>query len=187
MIVGYARVSTTDQEAGLQAQVRDLRSISALTFGVYEERASAVGERPVLDKILRDIKKDDTLVVTKLDRLARSVAHLGEIVAHLDKRGAYLRILNIQMDTKTPTGKMILNILGSVAQFERELMLERQREGIEVAKKAGKYRGAPRKVDYAALKLHVESQEVCKAEAVARTAQRFKVAERTVYRALGGR
>lgn len=80
-------------------------------------------------------------MVTKLDRLARSVAHLVELLAEVEKKGASLRILDMGIDTGTPNGRLMLNLLGSIAQFEREIMLERQREGIAKAKAAGKYKG----------------------------------------------
>jgi len=80
-------------------------------------------------------------VVTKLDRLARSVAHLVEIAGRLQKKGVSLRILGMGIDTGTATGRMMLNIVGAIAQFEREMMLERQREGISKAKAEGKYTG----------------------------------------------
>ncbi len=87
------------------------------------------------------IRKGDTLIVTKLDRLARSVKHLGEIIDQIKAKGADLRIMDLGFDTSTPTGELILNVLGSVAQFERQMMLERQREGIAKAKVEGKYKG----------------------------------------------
>jgi DNA invertase Pin-like site-specific DNA recombinase len=87
------------------------------------------------------VREGDTLVVTKLDRLARSVTHLGEIVQALKAKGVALRVLNLGIDTNTATGELILNVLGSVAQFERSMMLERQREGVAKAKAEGKYKG----------------------------------------------
>ncbi|MNE43743.1 DNA-invertase hin [compost metagenome] len=97
------------------------------------------------------VREGDVLVVTKLDRLARSVADLVTITGHLREKGVELRILNMNLDTSTPTGKLMLNLLGSIAEFERELMLERQREGIAKAKAEGKYKGraptAKRKAD----------------------------------------
>lgn len=141
MIYGYARTSTVDQKAGLDVQKCDL-ALAGCT-PVYIEEASAVGERPVLDGILAKLQKGDQLVVTKLDRLARSVVHLGQLLEQIHAAGASLRILNLGMDTSTPTGKLMLNVLGSVAQFEREMMLERQADGIAAAKAAGKYRGRP--------------------------------------------
>lgn len=154
-LIGYARVSTDDQEAGLSAQHRDLLAAGceAGVAGVYTERASAVGTRPVLDDLITSLQKGDTLVVTKLDRLARNVAHLCEIVERIKAKGASLRILAMGLDTGTPTGTLMLNVLGAVAQFEREIMLERQREGIAKAQAAGKYKGSTgRGVDPAALR-----------------------------------
>jgi DNA invertase Pin-like site-specific DNA recombinase len=81
------------------------------------------------------------LVVTKIDRLARSVADLCAIVAKIERKGASLRILAMNLDTATSTGRLMLNVIGSVAQFEREMMLGRQREGIAKAKGEGKYKG----------------------------------------------
>ena len=81
------------------------------------------------------------LVVTKLDRLARSVADLMTTIQILDRKQVGLRVLNLGMDTHTPTGKLMLTVLGGVAQFEREMMLERQREGVAKAKAAGRYKG----------------------------------------------
>lgn len=150
-LIGYARVSTTDQQAGLEAQLREFEKIGGFAW-VRAERASAVGVRPVLDDLIALLEKGDTLVVTKLDRLARNVAHLCEIVERIKARGASLRILAMGLDTGTPTGTLMLNVLGAVAQFEREIMLERQREGIAKAKAAGKYRGRKAKYDPAVVK-----------------------------------
>lgn len=139
-IIGYARTSTLDQKAGLQAQLRDLHATGCER--VFEEQVSSVDKtRPELAKALDYVREGDTLVVTKLDRLARSMADLVKIVAHLQEKGVALRILALNLDTSTPTGKLMLNMLGSIAEFERELMLERQREGIAKAKEEGKYKG----------------------------------------------
>lgn len=139
MLIGYARTSTLEQEAGLEAQKRDLKTAGCEK--TFEEQTSSVGERPRLTAALDYLREGDTLVCTKLDRLARSVLHLGEIVNEIKKKGANLRILAMDIDTATPTGTLLLNMLGSVAQFEREMMLERQREGIAKAKAEGKYKG----------------------------------------------
>ncbi|SDA92446.1 recombinase family protein [Mesorhizobium qingshengii] len=101
----------------------------------------AIDLRPQPAAVLEWVREGDTLVVTKLDRLARSVADLVSIIAALKVKGAGLRILAMNLDTATPTGKLMLNLLGSIAEFERELMLERQREGIAKAKAEGKYAG----------------------------------------------
>lgn len=139
MLIGYARVSTTDQIAGLEAQERDLRATGCTKL--FAERVSSVAQRDQLEATIEFAREGDSLVVTKLDRLCRSVADLVAITERLRIKGVALRILSINLDTTTPTGKLMLNLLGSIAEFERELMLERQREGIAKAKAQGKYRG----------------------------------------------
>ncbi|PQA71812.1 recombinase family protein [Brucella oryzae] len=139
-IVGYARTSTTDQKAGLEAQLRDLSAAGASRI-FQEELSSVATKRPELERALDYVREGDTLIVTKLDRLARSVADLVAITKTLCTKGVALRILSMNLDTATPTGKLMLNLLGSIAEFERELMLERQREGIAKAKAEGKYKG----------------------------------------------
>ncbi|WP_192255021.1 recombinase family protein [Mesorhizobium silamurunense] len=139
-LVGYARTSTTDQKAGLEAQLRDLAGAGCAKV-FREELSSVAATRPELERTLDYVREGDTLIVTKLDRLARSVADLVEITARLRAKSVALRILAMNLDTGTPTGKLMLNLLGSIAEFERELMLERQREGIAKAKAEGKYKG----------------------------------------------
>ncbi|MFC5066553.1 recombinase family protein [Flaviflagellibacter deserti] len=142
MLVGYGRTSTSEQEAGLAAQTRDL--VAAGCEEIFAERVSSVGKRSELEKALSFVRKGDTLVVTKVDRLARSTTGLWSIVEGLKKRGVGLRVLNLGgdvVDTTSATGQLILTIFAGFAQFEREMMLERQREGIEKARAEGKYRG----------------------------------------------
>jgi DNA invertase Pin-like site-specific DNA recombinase len=139
MIVGYARTSTTEQVAGIEAQERDLAAAGVERS--YREQTSAMGARKELEAAIDFARAGDVLVVTKLDRLARSVADLCDIVARLEKKGVALRILAMNIDTGTPTGKLMLNLIGSIGQFEREIMLERQREGVAKAKSEGKYKG----------------------------------------------
>jgi DNA invertase Pin-like site-specific DNA recombinase len=142
MLIGYARTSTEDQEAGLEAQIRDLKAAGVAEENIYFEQLSSVdAERPKLKEAMRFMRKGDTFVVAKLDRLARSILNYAEIQAELEKKGVALRVLNLGVDTSTPTGRMIHNTLMNVAQFEREMMLERQREGIAKAKREGKYMG----------------------------------------------
>ena len=139
MLIGYARTSTTEQVAGLEAQERDLRA--AGVERIFSEQASAVGPRDALAEAIDFARDGDTIIVTKLDRLARSVAHLVQIVETLAAKDVALRILAMNLDTATPTGRLMLNVFGSVAQFEREIMFERQREGVAKAKAEGKYKG----------------------------------------------
>ncbi len=139
-LVGYARTSTTDQKAGLEAQLRDLRA-AGCTKLFHEELSALATTRPELERMLDYVREGDTLIVTKPDRLARSTSDLLAIAKQLEADGVTLRILSMNVDTATPTGKLMLTILGGIAAFERDLMLERQREGITKAKAEGKYRG----------------------------------------------
>jgi DNA invertase Pin-like site-specific DNA recombinase len=134
MLIGYARTSTVEQEAGLEAQERDLKAAGCERL--FSERVSSVARRKALEEALEFAREGDALVVTKLDRLARSVADLVEIERRLKAKGIALRILALDLDTAMPTGRLMVNLLGSIAQFERELMLERQREGVAAAKAA---------------------------------------------------
>jgi DNA invertase Pin-like site-specific DNA recombinase len=142
MLIGYARTSTVDQQAGFQAQLVELEAYGCERM--YQEQVSAVATRNQLDSAIDILRTGDKLVVTKLDRLARSVAHMGDILQQIEAKGAGLVILSLgseTIDTTTATGKLILNMMVSVAQFEREMMKERQVEGIKKAKAEGKYKG----------------------------------------------
>ena len=143
MLIGYARTSTFEQKAGLDAQHLDLEQCDA-NVKIFSEQVSSIAQRKELDAALEYAREGDTFVVTKLDRLARSTAHLLSIIELLEKKKVTLRILNFGgsvVDTKSPTGKLMLTMFGAMAQFEREMMLERQREGIAKAKRDGKYKG----------------------------------------------
>lgn len=141
MKVGYARTSTIEQIAGIEAQVRDLLAAGCEEKHIFQEHASAVKERDGLEKALAFVREGDTLIVTKLDRLARSVPDLYRIVDILKEKNVNLQILSLGIDTATPAGKVMLTMMGAFAEFEREIMLERQREGIEKARLEGKYKG----------------------------------------------
>lgn len=141
MKVGYARTSTIEQVAGIEAQVRDLLAAGCEEKDIFQEHASAVKQRDGLEKALAFVREGDTLIVTKLDRLARSVPDLYRIVDILKEKKVHLQILSLGMDTSTPAGKAMLAMMGAFAEFEREIMLERQKEGIEKAKQDGKYKG----------------------------------------------
>ena len=177
MLIGYARTSTLEQVAGLEAQREALGG--AKCERVYEEQTSSVGSRSALTEALSYVREGDTLVVTKLDRLARSVRHLGELVETLEGKGVGLKVLDLGLDTSNATGKLMLNVLGSVAQFEREMMLERQREGIAKAKREGRYKGRkPTARAKAAEVRQLLSEGLTKRE----VAQRLGMSERSVYR-----
>jgi len=182
MLIGYARTSTLDQKAGLDAQERDLRGAGCERLFIEQVSSVDVKERHQLAEALDFIREGDTLVVTKLDRLARSVAHLHELLGRITGKGAALRILSMGIDTATPTGKLMLTIMGGVAEFEREVMLERQREGIAKAKADGKYKG--RKPTAMAKGDDVRALH---AQGVGATeiAERLGIGRASVYRVLG--
>lgn len=179
MIVGYARTSTLEQSAGFEAQVRELTAAGCEKL--FQEQVSSVAVRQQLNTALEFVRDGDVFVVTKLDRLARSVNDLMQILKTLEEKRVSVRILNLGMDTATPTGKLMLTVLGGVAQFEREMMLERQREGIAKAKSAGKYKGR-KPID------PVKRQEVLRLAKEGMTkveiAKRIGIGEATVYRIL---
>jgi len=135
-IVGYARVSSVGQS--LEAQKEALQHCDKL----FVEKASAKNrDRPVLEQTLDYVRDGDTLICTRLDRIARSTGDLLSIVDQLQGKGVQFKLLQMDLDTNTATGKLILTTLGAIATFERELMLERQAEGIARAKADGKYKG----------------------------------------------
>jgi DNA invertase Pin-like site-specific DNA recombinase len=139
MKIGYARTSTLEQVAGYEAQLEQLE-ISGCEK-IYKEQVSSVEQRQELSQALDYLRDGDTLVATKLDRLARSMRHLGDIIETIKSKGAHLQILDLGIDTSSATGELVMNLLGAVSQFERQIMLERQREGIAKAKSEGKYKG----------------------------------------------
>src|SRR5262245_44789570 len=181
-LIGYARTSTTDQLAGLDAQLRDLKGAGCRK--VFSEQVSSVAARTQLDTALDYCREGDTLVVTKLDRLARSARHLSELVDALEAKGVTLRILNFggdTVDTRGATGRLMLNMFAAMAQFEREMMLEGQGEGIARAKAEGKYKGrkpTARAKAQDALRLFREGKKV------AHIAKELGIGRGSVYRAL---
>lgn len=142
MLIGYARTSTVDQVAGLEAQETALGATGCSKL--FAEQASSVGQRNQLDAALDFVREGDTLVVSRLDRLARSTADLLGIVEMLEGKKVGLRILDFggsEVDTRSPTGRMLLTMFAAVAEFERAIMLERQRAGVARARAQGKYKG----------------------------------------------
>ena len=139
MIVGYARTSPAHQNAGLEEQIARLQKEGCEK--IFSEQVSSVYQRDELKKAIEFVRSGDVFMVTKIDRLARTVANLLEITKTLEQKNVQLKILDFGLDTHTATGKMMLQVIGAVAEFEREMMLERQRFGIEKAKQEGKFKG----------------------------------------------
>lgn len=139
-LIGYARVSTEEQ--GTNPQSDELRAAGCAT--IHEEHASGADrDRPVLARILGEIRLGDTLVVVRLDRLARSVSHLLTVIEELEAKGAHFRSLRDPIDTATPQGMFSLQVLGAVAQLERALIAERTKAGLRAARKRGRIGGNP--------------------------------------------
>lgn len=179
MKIGYARTSTTEQVAGFEAQLQELKSSGCEK--IFQEQVSSVAIRSQLQTAIEFVREGDTLIVTKIDRLARSVSDLLTIIQKLEDKKVNMRILNLGMDTKTPTGKLMLTMLGGIAQFEREIMLERQREGVAKAKAAGKYKGRkPIAINKQQEVLNLIRENNSKAD----VARQLGIGEATVYRIL---
>lgn len=140
LIYGYARVSTSEQETTLQIDALKRASVDE----IYQEKTSSIGARSELKKLLSVLKKDDLLIVYKLDRLARSLKDLLSILEQIEKAGCGFRSLTEPIDTVTPAGRLMLNILGSVAEFERSLIRQRSMAGQAAAMARGVHCGRPR-------------------------------------------
>ena len=143
MLIGYARVSTRDQNLELQ--------IEALTRAgckkIFEDKISGSrSERPGLTNMLEMLREEDTLVVWKLDRLGRSVKNLIDLVGDLHKQGVQFKSLTDAIDTGTPSGRFFFHVMASLAEMERELMVERTRAGLDVARQLGRTGGRSRKM-----------------------------------------
>ena len=176
MLIGYARTSTLEQLAGFEAQQRDLKEYGFEK--IYTKQVSSVAEREQLDAALGALRSDDKPVMMKLDRLARSVQQLGQIIERVNNAGSELVVLDMGgtvVDTSNPTGKLILKVMSSVAQIEREMMLECQREDIAKAKAEGEYKGckptARAKTDMVKLALDesVSKSQICRDLQISKT------------------
>ncbi|HCE23712.1 MAG TPA: DNA invertase [Hyphomonas sp.] len=179
MIIGYARVSTDDQS--LDSQTDALSAAGAEK--VFADRISGSRRaRPELDKMLDQLRDGDVVTVTKYDRLARSLKDLLEIVEAIRARGAGFRSMAEDIDTTTPAGRLVFHVFASIAQFERERISERTREGLASARKRGRIGGRPPALS-PAQRDEVRRMRDEEHRAVPEIARLFKVSERTVRRA----
>lgn len=178
MIIGYARVSTDEQN--LDAQTDALKAAGA--GKLFADRISgSKRERPELDKMLDQLRDGDVVTVTKYDRLARSLKDLLEIVETIRARGAGFRSLAEDIDTTTPAGRLTFHVFASIAQFERERISERTREGLASARKRGRIGGRPPALS-PAQKDEVRRLRDIEQRPVGEIASLFKVSVRTVRR-----
>ena len=179
MIIGYARTSTVEQVSGFESQIKELQKADCEK--IFREQISSIAILKQLELALEFVREGDVFVVTKIDRLARSISDLMTIIKNLEKKGVGLRILNLGIDTSTPTGKLMLTVLGGIAQFEREIMLERQREGVAKAKAQGKYKGRkPIAMDRQQEVIRLVKSGISKAS----IAKQLRMGEASVYRIL---
>ncbi len=179
-LLGYARVSTTDQDPSLQLDA--LRSAGCMK--VFTDKASgALDSRPQLDRLLDQVRPGDTVVVWRLDRLGRSLRHLISLVEDLKAKGVGLRSLTEQIDTTTPGGNLIFSIFGALAEFERSLIQERTLAGLAAARARGRKGGRPPVMTPLKIKKAREMYNAgeCTVEAIAET---LGVSRKTIYRHL---
>lgn len=145
MLIGYARVSTDEQNLGMQLDA--LRAAGCEKVFCDEGISGAATDRRELNGALRALAAGDVLVVWKLDRLGRSLAHLIQVMTHLDAQGIGFRSLSEAIDTTTASGRLLFHIMGAIAEFERSLISDRTRAGMAAAKARGQHLGRERKID----------------------------------------
>jgi DNA invertase Pin-like site-specific DNA recombinase len=178
--IGYARVSTRDQHPEAQTDALTAAGCERL----FVDKASGkLARRPELDKALDFLRRGDELTITKLDRLGRSLRNLLDLAADLDKRGVDLKVLHQGIDTSTPGGRLFFHILAAIAEFERDLLSERTKDGLEAARARGRKGGrrtvmTPEKIRVARQMYASREHTV---EAIART---LGVSRASVYRHL---
>ena len=174
--VGYIRVSTVDQNTDRQLADIELDK-------VFEEKVSAkTANRPELQQMLRHIREGDEIYIHDISRLARNIEDLHRLVNEIIEKGCSVHFvkenLHFSGDRTDPTQQLLLSMLGAVYQFERSIMLERQREGIAVAKAAGKYKGRPKKIDN-----HEIRRILAEGNSISKTANLLGVSMSSVQRA----
>lgn len=179
MIIGYARVSTEDQHLDAQTYALD----AAGAERIFAEKVSGTKKiRPELDRMIEQLREADVVVVTKYDRLSRSLPDLLSIVEAIAAKGAGFRSLAEDIDTTTPAGRLVFHVFASIAQFERERISERTREGLAAARKRGKIGGRPPALsqERRAEVVRMRDQE---GRGIAELARLFQVSPNTIRRA----
>ncbi len=181
MLIGYARVSTSDQKLHMQRAA--LRTAGCEQ--IFEEKNSATrGPLPARERLLAFARHGDALVVWRLDRLGRSLRDLVELVAVLDKRGVELRSLRESLDTTTPAGKLTFHIFAGLAEMEAEILRERTQAGLDSARRRGKRLGRPRVLSPDQVEM-ARTLMANPALPAAKIAQQLGVHRSTLYRSLG--
>ena len=180
MKIGYARVSTKDQSVSMQVEALKL----AGCVQIHEEIASgAKTERPVLNEIIRNLREKDTLVIWKLDRLGRNLAHLIHLVTQLMEKRVGLISLNDPIDTTTAQGRLTFGIFASLAEFERELIRERTQAGLQSARARGRKGGRPKGLSQEAIEKSLIAEALYKdgSISVKKIAKQLSISKTTLY------
>ena len=178
MIIGYARVSTEDQN--LDGQLDALKAAGAER--IFADKITGTARsRPELDRLLDQLRQGDVITVTKYDRLARSLRDLLDIVDTIQAHGAGFRSLAEDIDTTTPAGRLVFHVFASIAQFERERISERTREGLEAARKRGRVGGRPPALS-AAQRIEVRRMRDEELRPLPEIALLFRVSAKTIRR-----
>lgn len=180
MILGYARVSTADQQLDSQ---RDALSTAGAERIFADTITGTARTRPKLDQLMRQLRPGDVVVVTKYDRLARSLKGLLDIVEQIKAQGAGFRSLAEDIDTTTPAGRLVFHVFASIAQFERERIAERTREGLEAARRRGRIGGRPHALS-PAQKIEVKRMRDEELRPLPEIAALFKVSTKTIRRVM---
>lgn len=178
VILGYARVSTKDQN--LHGQ-RDALVAAGAERIFADTITGTARSRPELDRMLGELRRGDVVVVTKYDRLARSLKDLLEIVDQIQARGAGFRSLGEDIDTTSPAGRLVFHVFASIAQFERERIVERTKEGLEAARKRGRVGGRPPALS-PAQKIEVRRMRDEEGRPIPEIAALFAVSDKTIRR-----
>ncbi|WP_110807412.1 recombinase family protein [Rhodobacter viridis] len=179
MIIGYARVSTEDQSLDAQLDALERAGVQRI---FADKIGGSLRERPELDRMLDQLRDGDVVVVAKYDRLARSLRHLLDIVEAIKAHGAGFRSLAEDIDTTTPAGRLVFHVFASIAQFERERISERTKEGLEAARKRGRVGGRPPALS-AAQREEVRRMRDIEGRSVGEIATLFRISTKTVRRA----
>ena len=179
MRVGYVRVSSVEQNE--ERQIVELKQKADVEKFFVDKVSSKSANRPKFDEMMNFLREGDELIVSEFSRLARSTTDLLNIVDSLTKKDVKVLSLKEQLDTSTPQGRFMLTIFGAIAEFERELILQRQREGIQIAKAAGKYKGRnskkrPKDFDF------YKQGYYDRTYTVTEIAKHYKVSRPTVYK-----
>lgn len=181
MLIGYARVSTTEQSVGLQLDALGVAGVEQVFTD--EGVSGSLSSRPELDKCLSVLRSGDTLVVWRLDRLARSLKNLLELVESLSARGIHLRSLTESIDTSSASGRLVLSVFGALAEFERALIIERTQAGLAAARSRGARIGRPTAMN--AGQIEQAKTLVGAGHRVGDVARSLGVGRSTLYRVLG--